>query len=299
MPDGTVFEGTKHVAHVVIENVSDTAFWVAHYRGVETKRADALFRDPLAAVLAGDRGKSIAEAMPGRFMTSWVIAIRTRIIDDFIRSAVAQGVDTVLNLGAGLDARPYRMDLPESLNWIEADYPHVIAYKEDRLSRETPRLKLTRVTCDLADAEVRRRLLADTDAQAKKMLVLTEGVVPYLTIGEAGQLADDLHELEHAAYWIVDFFSRDMLKHRARMMSGRLKNAPFRFNPDDWFGFFEQHGWRATEIRYLGDEGERMGRPIELPMLAKLVVAARSLFMSRERRQRFRRAAGYALLEPF
>ncbi|HEY8127492.1 MAG TPA: SAM-dependent methyltransferase [Hyphomicrobium sp.] len=286
------------MANGVIENVSDTAFWVAHYRSVETKRSDALFRDPLAGLLAGDRGKSIAEAMPGRFMTSWVIAIRTRIIDDFILSAIDQGVDTVLNLGAGFDTRPYRMDLPASLNWIEADYPHVIAYKEERLSREVPRLKLTRVKCDLADAAVRRQLLADTDVQAKKILVLTEGVIPYLTVEEAGTLADDLRTLKHATRWIVDYFSVDLLKQRERMMSGRLKNAPFKFNPDDWFGFFEQHGWRATEVRYLGDEGERIGRPIELPMLAKLVVFLRSLFMSKERRGRFRRAAGYALLEP-
>jgi methyltransferase (TIGR00027 family) len=286
------------VANAVIENVSDTAFWIAHYRSVETRRADALFHDPLAGVLAGDRGKSIAEAMPGRFMTSWVVAIRTRIIDDFIRSALDHGVDTILNLGAGLDTRPYRMDLPASLNWIEADYPDVIAYKEERLSRQAPRFRLTRVKCDLADAAARRQLLAEANAQAGKMLVLTEGVVPYLTLADGGALADDLRKLDRAAYWIIDYFSPDMLKHRARMMSGRLKNAPFKFNPDDWFGFFEQHGWRSTEIRYLGDEGERIGRPIELPLLAKLVVFLRSVFMSKERRQRFRRAAGYALLEP-
>ncbi len=286
------------MANGVIENVSDTAFWVAHYRDVESKRTDALFRDPLAGLLAGERGRSIAEAMPGRFMTSWVIAIRTRIIDDFIRSSVDKDVDTVLNLGAGLDTRPYRMDLPASLNWIEADYPDVIAYKEEHLLREVPRFRLKRVKCDLSDAAVRRRLLTDTDTQAKKMLVLTEGVVPYLTLEDGGALADDLRKLEHTAYWIVDYFSRDLLKQRERMLSGRLKNAPFKFNPDDWFGFFEQHGWRATEVRYLGDEGERIGRAIQLPMPAKLVVFLRSLFISKERRQRYRRAAGYVLLEP-
>jgi O-methyltransferase involved in polyketide biosynthesis len=38
----------------LIENVSDTAFWIAHYRAVESARPDALFRDPLAALLAGE-----------------------------------------------------------------------------------------------------------------------------------------------------------------------------------------------------------------------------------------------------
>jgi O-methyltransferase involved in polyketide biosynthesis len=61
--------------------------------------------------------------MPGRFLTAWAVVVRTCIIDDYIRTAVEGGVDTILNLGCGLDTRPYRMDLPKSLLWIEADYP--------------------------------------------------------------------------------------------------------------------------------------------------------------------------------
>ena len=286
------------MTRIVIENVSDTAFWVAHYRSIETNRNDALFRDPLAGVLAGHRGKSIADSMPRGFMTSWVIAIRTRIIDDFIRDAVAEGVDTVLNLGAGLDTRPYRMDLPSSFQWIEADYPDVIAYKEERLAGETPRFKLTRVKCDLADDDARRRLFAATNAQARKLLVLTEGVIPYLSAEQAGALAEDLRTLDRAAGWIVDFFSPELIKTRERMMAGRLKNAPFRFQPADWFGFFEARGWRTDELRYLGEEGDRLGRPIEMPPLGKAMVILQMLFMSKARRERFRKAAGYAMLKP-
>ncbi len=286
------------MADATIENVSDTAFWVAHYRGVETKRADALFRDPLAAILAGDRGRSIAEAMPRPFVTSWVIAVRTRIIDDFIKTAVSRGVDTVLNLGAGLDTRPYRMDLPASLSWIEADYPHVIDYKEGLLVREAPRFRLSRVKCDLSDSKKRQEILKQTSANAGKMLVLTEGVVPYLSIEEVGALAGELHALPNGAYWIVDYLSPDLLKFRRRMMAGKMQNAPIKFQPDEWFGFFEAKGWVREDIRYLGDEGDRLGRKIKLPALAMFVTALRELFMSKARRNRFRNAAGYALLVP-
>ncbi|MDE3110116.1 MAG: class I SAM-dependent methyltransferase, partial [Acidobacteriota bacterium] len=47
-----------------MQHVSDTAFWVAHYRAIEGERPDALFHDPLAGVLAGERGRNIAEHMP-------------------------------------------------------------------------------------------------------------------------------------------------------------------------------------------------------------------------------------------
>jgi Leucine carboxyl methyltransferase len=95
----------------VIENVSDTAFLVAGFRGMETDRPDPLFRDPLAWTLAGEHGHKIIATVPRRFFGAWSLVIRTVIIDSFIRDAIAGGVDTVLNLGAGLDTRPYRMNL--------------------------------------------------------------------------------------------------------------------------------------------------------------------------------------------
>lgn len=196
----------------LIAHVSDTAFGVAHYRALETQRPDALFHDPLAALLAGERGEKIGAAMPASFMNGWPVVIRTCIIDDYIRLAIAQGVDTVLNLGAGLDTRPYRMEIPESLVWIEIDYPHVINFKEGQLSGEKPRCQLQRVRLDLADVSERRKALASIIAGARvgKILVLTEGVVPYLSMDEAASLADDLKMLPLARYWIRGlFFSRD------------------------------------------------------------------------------------------
>ena len=46
-----------------IENVSDTARWVAVYRAMETARADAIFRDRFAARLAGEKGEAIVDSM--------------------------------------------------------------------------------------------------------------------------------------------------------------------------------------------------------------------------------------------
>jgi methyltransferase (TIGR00027 family) len=286
------------VTDTLIADVSDTAFWIAHYRGLETRRADALFHDPLAGLLAGERGQQIAGNMPVPLMTAWAVVIRTCIIDDYIRQALAQGVDTVLNLGAGLDTRPYRMDLPASLNWVEVDFPKVIDFKSERLLRETPRCRLTRLKLDLADAQQRRQMLADVDAGAKRMLILTEGVVPYLSADEVGALADELRALDRAHYWIVDYFSAKLLKLRRRHIGNKMQNAPFKFQPEDWFGFFAQHGWRCTEIRYLPEEAERLGRQPQLPLLATLTTKLLQLFASKARRAAYRKFAGYAMLEP-
>jgi methyltransferase (TIGR00027 family) len=288
------------MSEAVIGNVSDTAFWIAHYRALETERPDALFRDQLASVLAGDQGKKIAHSMPMPFMTSWVVVIRTCIIDDYIRFALSQGVDVVLNLGAGLDTRPYRMDLPQSLLWVEADYSHVIEFKEKRLSAEKPRCQLERVKLDLANLPERRQFFASIQARATKILVLTEGVISYLRVEEVGSLADDLKAFDRVRYWIADYFSPQVVKFRRRWtgMQKRMRNAPFKFTPKDWFAFFREHDWHAKEIRYLAEEGDRLGRPIQLPLLWKLILKARGILVSEERKAAFRRFSGHVLLEP-
>jgi len=123
-----------------IEDVSDTAFLVAANRAIETRRTDALFRDPLAAKLAGSHGEKIVRNRPKwPLIGQWLVAVRTRIIDEFIENAIAQETTTILNLGAGLDTRPYRMDLPGHIRWIEIDYPKIVELKERLPSGEKPR----------------------------------------------------------------------------------------------------------------------------------------------------------------
>ena len=110
----------------LIEHVSDTAFWVAYFRWVETQRKDALFRDPLAIKLCGERGVELARHMGIERAMAWSMALRTWIIDRYIRDAMQGGIDMVVNLGAGLDTRPYRLDLSPDFPWVEVDFSHEI-----------------------------------------------------------------------------------------------------------------------------------------------------------------------------
>ena len=98
-----------------IRHISDTALWVAVYRARESERADAVFHDPYAGKLAGDRGTQIAAAMPFAQRHSWSYVARTWLVDQVIERELSRNTDMVINLAAGLDARPYRMRLPASL----------------------------------------------------------------------------------------------------------------------------------------------------------------------------------------
>src|SRR5215475_5073174 len=196
------------VAPQPIQDVSETALMVAMWRAAENAHPNPLYRDPLALKLAGDRGREIIDGLP-RGHTSisyWMMAIRTRVIDDLIREAVVDGVDLVLNLGAGLDTRPYRLELPSNLCWVEVDCAKITELKEARLFGEKPACKLKRVSCDLAEVSSRRALLASASEKGRKALVLTEGVIPYLSEEEVGALASDLNKYPCFRYWVVGLF---------------------------------------------------------------------------------------------
>src|SRR5690348_7898645 len=87
-------------ATATLRNISDTALWAALYRARETERPDALFRDPLARRLAGERGEAIAAAMPFSDRNTWSWVTRTWLYDHLIIEQIRQGVDMVVNLAA-------------------------------------------------------------------------------------------------------------------------------------------------------------------------------------------------------
>jgi methyltransferase (TIGR00027 family) len=286
------------VAEPLIRGVPDTAFMVAGWRADETARPDALFHDPYAARLAGEHGKAIVASMSGFSLGRWSVAVRTVLIDELVGKTIAAGADVVLNLGAGLDARPYRMDLPADVRWIEVDYPHVIELKEARLADERPRCRLERIKLDLANVPARRARLAEIAAQSRRILVLTEGLIPYLSNDDVAALAEDLSGI-NASAWITDFYSPQTLRFRRQLThAAQMREAPFRFEPGDWMQFFRRHGWRPREIRYLAVEGRRHGRPAPLPGWVRLVMRARFALGDSSLRARHERGAGYVVLEP-
>ena len=55
----------------------------------------------------GDWGRMIVAGLPAKaFIGGWTVVIRTCVIHEPIRSAVADGVDTIVNLGAGTGPNP-------------------------------------------------------------------------------------------------------------------------------------------------------------------------------------------------
>jgi methyltransferase (TIGR00027 family) len=257
------------MAEPLIRNISDTARWAAVFRAQETERPDALFRDPLARRLAGERGQQIATAMTMHTKNAWSWVMRTYVVDQYIERQLAAGVDTVLNLAAGLDARPYRMALPATLRWIEVDLPELLSYKEQTLAGEQPRCVVQRVPLDLSDVPKRRALFAQIGASSKRVLVISEGLLVYLSPEEVGVLATDLASVAPFRFWIFDVVSPGLLQMLRKEGGSELERAgaPFKFAPPEGPDVFRRYGWRPLEVRSTLKAASRAGR---LPWPLKL-----------------------------
>ncbi|HEY2527338.1 MAG TPA: SAM-dependent methyltransferase [Xanthobacteraceae bacterium] len=283
-----------------VHDVSDTAFMVAAYRAMESERPDALFRDPLAAKLAGTRGRKIVEKVSRwPFLGEWFVAVRTCVIDALIETVVAEGIDTVLNLGAGLDTRPYRMGLPHELRWIEVDYPKIIELKESCLREQAPCCRLERVKLDLAETRQRQQLLSRIAGESERALVLSEGLIPYWSTDEVALLAADLRARHAFRYWIVDYLSPMAKRYRVRIgLRMNMQKALFRFDPDDYFAFFRGQGWALKDIRYISEEAEKLNRPLQGPRTFRISLKFMQFWMTKSHRNALGKSAAYVLLEP-
>ena len=236
-----------------IRNISDTALWVAVYRAQESERADAVFRDPYARKLAGDRGTQIAAAMPFAQRNSWSYTARTWLVDQVIEGKVQQGADMVINLAAGLDSRPYRMQLPASLRWIEIDLPDMLNYKQDVLASERPLCTLERVPLDLKDTAGRRALFQRLGDEAKSVVVVSEGLIIYFEAEGVAELARDLAARSSFRHWVTDLTSPALLRMLQKSIGGPLVDAgsPLKFAPREGPEFFAPYGWQSVETHSL------------------------------------------------
>ena len=279
-----------------ITSVSDTAKWVAMYRAMESERPDAIFRDPYARRLAGATGEQILAALPQSRRWAWPMITRTAVMDEIIlRLVTEQGADTVLNLAAGLDARPYRLNLPAELRWIDVDLEGILSYKEAALAGERATCRIEFIKADLRDQAARRTLFQRVGASARRVLVISEGLLVYLTPENVTALATDLAAQPAFRWWLIDLSSPKLLEWLRHTWGSQLQtgNAPMIFAPAEGTAFFAPAGWHEAEYHPMLDAAVRLHRAPKLAWLWK----ALGLFASRKRREQFKRFSGVVLLE--
>ncbi|WDZ83122.1 SAM-dependent methyltransferase [Micromonospora cathayae] len=185
--------------------VARTALLTAALRAQETARPDRLYADPYAVKLAAELGPDLfgtvdtvsgekrAEPAPERPLpnTTDYNAIRTRFLDDFLLTAVADSGPTQIVIGAaGMDTRAYRLPWPTQVEIFEVDRPQVLAFKDAVLGDEALPAGVTRRTvgADLLVPGWTDALVAAGYDPTRASVWLLEGLLYYLPERQAREL---------------------------------------------------------------------------------------------------------------
>jgi len=248
-------------SHGEITHVSDTALMVAACRALESECQDGFVNDPFAARLAGERGMAILRALPRPEMMRFGIGVRSHFMDELLLEALASvRVATVLCLGCGLDTRPWRLELPPDLRWIEVDFTDMLDYKDALMAGETPRCRRERIAADVNDPAQRRDLYAA--AGPSPALMITEGLLMYLPAATVHALAAEACRQSGIAHWMADINTSAFSKAiNLDMPSVRQMQAPDFLEGEQILDAVSREGWvPAARRSYLTDMGFAMDR---------------------------------------
>jgi methyltransferase (TIGR00027 family) len=190
------------LARVLAGQQSRTAEYVALFRALETNRprGKRLFADPLATAFLSPplRFAAAAAGVPVvGGLVPWLIdrrvpgprasaAIRTRVIDDALDSAInrdSDPVEQVVILGAGYDSRAYRVAGIDRLAVFEVDHPDTQTIKRQVVDGVLGRLPehVRLVPIDFDRQTLDGVLEAAGLVPGRPTFIIWEGVASYLT----------------------------------------------------------------------------------------------------------------------
>jgi methyltransferase (TIGR00027 family) len=172
---------------------------MALFRALESTRPAGrrLFEDPFAAAFLRPRlrivvglsrlpwaGHLIRGFIDHRWPGARTSAVaRTRFIDEATNVAIASGIEQVVVLGAGFDARAHRLAAMAGLPVLEVDHPATSAAKRASLEGVLGSIpsNVRLVPVDLDSTPLRGAMTGAGYDATRRSLVIWEGVTNYLT----------------------------------------------------------------------------------------------------------------------
>lgn len=170
-----------------------TSFLVAFSRGVGVDRSEL---DPYAAALlprgvAAFIGASHQRGLIGTAARTLYraaslglvdhITLRTLAIDHHLLAALTDGLEQVVILGAGLDARAWRLPVLRKSRVFEVDHPATQTFKQKRVAALPAGADVEFVTVDFLEERFADKLAVHGFDAQRPAVWIWEGVAMYLT----------------------------------------------------------------------------------------------------------------------
>ncbi|KUI39484.1 SAM-dependent methyltransferase [Mycobacterium sp. IS-1590] len=272
----------------ITESVGATALGVAWSRALEQHTECPLFTDPYAQMFV-DAAVEQGWQQPPAHMAERIRSIggyaasRTKWFDEFFIAAGANGIDQVVILAAGLDARAWRLPWIGGTVVYEIDQPRVLAFKVDTLHRHDvqPAAEYLPVPIDLREDWPRALRDAGFDS-SEPTAWAAEGLLPYLPASGQDLLFERIHRLSARGSRIgvesfgPGFFDPGYLASRRERLAEYRRQAREEgdeggddaFDVEDlWYteertevsDWLTDHGWDVTSVS-AADLMDRYGR---------------------------------------
>ncbi|AJQ28468.1 class I SAM-dependent methyltransferase [Pelosinus fermentans] len=173
-----------------------TAFLVASMRLIEQyqPKETQLFHDPVIKyffskiILFQMKFKFIRdmEILFSELMTKGAfgaLICRTKYIDDLLKTAMTNGIDQIVILGAGLDTRPYRIPGIDKMKVIEVDLPIMQNIKKEKIQKFLGAIPphVTFTSIDFNHQTLDEVLNVQQLDFSKPIFFIWEGVTPYIS----------------------------------------------------------------------------------------------------------------------
>ena len=180
-------------------SLSSTAYGAAVLRATENLLPEdkRLFEDPYSEKLLPPIYKFFVDIMRAPKIWRFLVNIRekstpgviggiicrTRYIDEVLINAAKEGIETVVNLGAGADSRAFRIPGIESIPYFELDHPEVLKFKRSIINKKLGGLpsNLSLVPIDFNNQELGEELKKAGYDLSSTTLFIWEGVTQYIS----------------------------------------------------------------------------------------------------------------------
>lgn len=183
-----------------LTGTQQTALVTLYGKALDSRRPDSILGDREAdrAVRRLDYDFSSLHMRPRDQQSS---AVRSRAYDRRVMRFLDGHPDcVVLHLGCGLDTRAYRVNPPTTVDWYDIDLPDVIALRRKLFE---PRAGLHLLGASVTDPQ-----LLDGIAREREVLVVAEGLTPYLRRAEGLAMLRRIVGHFEAGEMLLDGYSR-------------------------------------------------------------------------------------------
>jgi methyltransferase (TIGR00027 family) len=182
---------------------------------------------------------------------------RKRYIDDKVVEGLSAGLAAVVNLGAGLDTRAYRLPSLRTVPVFEVDLPENVERKRARLQQVFGRVPdhVTLVPIDFDRQDLETVMASHGHRLEEKTFFIWEGVTQYLTETGVRRTFDYLAKAQTGSRLVFTYVRKEFIDGTclfglsARPQVVRIRDQLWHFGqaPDQVAEFLAQYSWREVE----------------------------------------------------